>query len=116
MGDISQHFNRSEFACSCGCGFDTVDAGLIKALEEVRRHFDRPVSINSGCRCESHNRVVGGADSSQHLRGRAADIWVKDTPPHLVAELADQLDAGGVGDYGSFTHIDTRHGRSRWSG
>jgi hypothetical protein len=22
MGDIGKYFNRSEFACKCGCGFD----------------------------------------------------------------------------------------------
>lgn len=112
----SQHFKRAEFACKCGCGFDTVDYELVRLLESVRKHFDRPIKITSGCRCEAHNRVVGDSPGSQHLRGRAADIVVLGTPAHLVAELADQLGAGGVGTYDTFTHIDTRHGKARWNG
>ena len=67
MGDISKHFNRAEFACKDGCGFDTVDAELLAKLEEIREHFDQPVIINSACRCHDHNAVIGGTENSQHL-------------------------------------------------
>ena len=76
MGDLSEHFSREEMACKCGCGLDTVDAELLSLLEKIRAHFDRPITINSGCRCEAHNRAVGGSKNSQHLIGRAADIVV----------------------------------------
>lgn len=110
----SKYFKRDEFACKCGCGFDTIDFELVCLLDKIREHFDQPVTINSACRCEAHNRAVGGEAGSQHLRGRAADIVVKNIPPALVAELAELLEVGGLGDYESFTHIDTRHGRVRW--
>ena len=116
MGDLSEHFDRSEFACKCGCGFDTVDAELLEALELIRQHFDRPIVVNSACRCPAHNVAVGGGRNSQHLLGRAADILVHHTDPAIVAELARQMGIGGVGDYESFTHIDTRSGTARWSG
>ena len=74
------------------------------------------MTVTSACRCKSHNRVVGGSVGSQHLRGRAADIVVKNVAPEIVAELAKQMQVGGVGEYDSFTHIDTRHGQSRWNG
>lgn len=112
----SLYFSRSEFACKCGCGFDTVDAGLLSALDAIRAHFDRPVRVTSGCRCDAHNRAVGGSEGSQHKLGRAADIVVDSVPPELVAELADQMGLGGVGRYSHFTHIDTRAGVSRWHG
>ena len=115
MSDLSTHFSRSEMACKCGCGFDTCDAELLRILEEIRSHFDRPITINSACRCKSHNARVGGSDNSQHLYGRAADIVVAGVDPALVAELADQMDCGGVGEYDSFTHIDTRSNQiARW--
>ena len=116
MGDLSEHFSRHEFACKCGCGFDTVDAELLKVLEIIRNHFDRPITINSGCRCLRYNSRIGGANTSQHLLGRAADIDVKGIDPALVQELAVQLGVGGIGKYKTFTHIDTRVGHARWAG
>lgn len=112
----SRYFKRAELACKCGCGRDTIDYELVRALDDIREHFDRPVIVTSGVRCESHNRMVGGSAGSQHLLGRAADIIVYGTPPHIVADLAEQLGLGGVGRYDTFTHIDTRNGRRRWVG
>lgn len=127
MGDLSEHFNREEFACKgefCDChgAFNTVDSELLRILEVIRSHFDRPITINSACRCLGHNRAVGGAmpDSggfggSQHLYGRAADIVVDGIDPKLVYELADQMLVGGLGAYDTFTHIDTRtNQQARW--
>ena len=84
MSKLSKHFSRYEFACKCGCGFDTVDAELITVLEDIRGHFDRPVSINSAARCKEHNESIGGGKRSQHLLGKAADIVVKGIDPAVV--------------------------------
>jgi len=100
MGNVSQNFNRSEFACKCGCGFSTVDVDLIKVLEVVRRRFGKPITINSACRCEDHNKNIGGSYGSKHKQGIAADIVVKMPDRHrclgTVAVLADNLRAGLV--------------------
>ena len=114
MADLSEHFDRSEFACKCGCGFDTVDAGLLQALEAVRSHFDAAVYISSGCRCESWNLSSGGVDSSQHLLGRASDITVAGYLPEQVAIFAEAIGLGGIGRYETFTHIDSRNDKARW--
>lgn len=116
MGDISKHFDRSEFACKCGCGFDTVDVGLIDVLEKVRTYFDVPVIINSACRCDSHNRNEGGSDQSQHKLGRAADIVVNLVDSSIVQEflMSEYPDSLGIGCYDTFTHIDSRNGKGRW--
>jgi uncharacterized protein YcbK (DUF882 family) len=119
MGDISQNFSRVEFACKCGCGFDTVDTSTLEVLERVRAHFGAPVVVNSGCRCAEHNRAVGGAPNSQHVLARAADIRIKGVSPDRVYVYAGQElnGTGGLGRYGTFTHIDTRSiGPARWSG
>jgi uncharacterized protein YcbK (DUF882 family) len=110
----SPYFTRAEFHCSCGCGFDTVDYELIKILEYIRERFDRAVVVNSGCRCPDHNLAVGGSDNSQHLLGRAADIHITGIAPHLIAEAAEQCEAGGIGLYEGWVHIDTRVGYARW--
>ena len=113
---LSEHFNRSEFACKCGCGFDTVDAELILLLEEIRGTFHRPVVISSGSRCREYNAAVGGKQSSQHLLGRAADIVIHGTDPLDVQRYIDAAypDSYGLGRYTNFTHIDTRNKKARW--
>jgi uncharacterized protein YcbK (DUF882 family) len=109
MGGLSVHFSRSEFTCSCGCGYDTVDALLLEALEAIRGHFGVPVTITSAARCFNHNRDVGGARNSQHKKGRAADIQVKGISPQEVSDYAVSL-GFSVGNYLTFTHIDSRSG------
>ena len=115
MQKVSEHFLRHEMSCRDGCGFDTVDVGLINLLEAVRNHFGKPVIISSGCRCEAHNKAVGGSVKSQHLLGRAADIVVADTSPDAVATFLEVFGAQGIGRYPDFTHVDSRSGRvARW--
>lgn len=111
---ISANFKREEFACKCGCGFDTVDFMLLESLEAIRHNFDSPVTVNSGCRCVAHNEAVDGSSVSQHLVGRAADIVVEGKSPDAIAEYAESLGLS-VGRYATFTHVDTRtNGPSFW--
>lgn len=113
---ISPHFHRTEFACNCGCGFDTVDVDTLEILEAIRTHFGKPVIINSGCRCPDYNAKVGGAPNSQHTLGRAADIRVQGVEPSDVYDwLAANFPTASLGRYATFTHVDTRsHGPARW--
>jgi uncharacterized protein YcbK (DUF882 family) len=119
MGKISAHFNREEFTCSCGCGFDTVDTQLIQVLEDIRTHFGKPIIITSSARCVTHNKAIGGSARSQHTKGRAADIVVKDITRAAVHRYLTENYIGmyGIGKYEDFTHIDTRSGvPARWEG
>jgi uncharacterized protein YcbK (DUF882 family) len=45
-----------------------------RALDPVREMWGAPLIVNSGFRCPELNKAVGGAASSQHMRGEAADI------------------------------------------
>ncbi len=116
MAKLSAHFNRSEFECSCGCGFSTVDVALLRVLEEVREHFGKSTTINSAARCASHNEAIGGAAGSKHKLGIAADIVVSGVSP---SEVYDYIDSEypnyyGLGSYETFTHVDVREGKARW--
>ena len=118
MGDISKDFNRYEFSCQCGCGFNTVDVELIIVVQDVRDYFGQPVRINSGCRCPKHNAAIGGSKNSQHLFGKAADIVVLgvfawDVDEYLKDKYPDKY---GIGRYSGWTHIDVRAGKARWKG
>ncbi len=118
MVRLSLNFFRKEFECPCGCGFDTVDAELIKVLQDLRDAFGKGVRINSGCRCNEYNKQIGGSKKSQHVLGRAADIAVNDTPPSAVYEYLNSKypNLYGLGKYSSFVHIDTRKSKARWKG
>ena len=111
-----EHFNRSEFACKCGCGFDVVDFELAEVLDLLRDHFDAPVYVHSGCRCKIHNAAIGGKPNSQHQLGKAADIVVAHISPEIVSQylLSRYKDRYGIGRYVRFTHIDVRTKRARW--
>ena len=114
---FNEYFNRSEFRCKCGCGWDVVDVFLLQILTQVRTHFDAPVRITSGCRCARYNATIPGAGTrSQHTLGKAADIQVKNTPPRMVADWIDAhySQTLGIGRYKDWTHVDVRPMRARW--
>ena len=91
---------------------------LAEYLEKVRQVFDeRSISINSGYRPPDVNKAVKGASNSQHLYGTAVDIVVNGVPPTQVfAKLnAWHGSRGGLGKGATFTHLDLRGYRSRFS-
>jgi len=113
---LNLYFSRDEFACKDGCGFDVVDAELLQVLTDLREHFQSPVIVKSGCRCEQHNARIKGSPNSQHLLGKAADIAVTNTP---ASEVQDYLlrvypNTYGIGKYSIWTHIDVRPEKARW--
>ena len=105
------HFKDSEFACKCGCGFCKPDPRLIAGLEKLRTKLgDKPIIINSGCRCKTHNAKVGGAPNSLHTKGTAADIRVNGVTPSQVARIARTIECfkrSGIIWYDKgWTHLD----------
>ena len=113
---LAPSFNAREFRCRDGTDTVMVDEALTVVLQCIREHF--------GYRTAAHNAVVGGAKSSQHLLGRAADIRVPGVSVEDVAAYAESLmpDWGGVGRYPvkagratGWVHVDTRANKSRWT-
>lgn len=47
---------------------------LAKQLQIIRDAYQKPIIISSGFRCDKLNELAGGAKTSQHLTGAAADI------------------------------------------
>lgn len=61
-------------------------------LEPVRMQFG-PTVITSGYRCARLNRAIGGAVSSQHVRGEAADFeCVRASNLEVAAWIRDMLE------------------------
>lgn len=115
---LSDNFRVKEFACEDGSDVIFIAPALVTILQKVRTHFGKAVTINSAYRTPTHNKKVGGAAYSQHLYGTAADIVVKGVAPKTVAAYVEKLmpKKGGIGIYGTFTHVDVREVRSRWNG
>jgi len=63
----------SEFACPC-CGNNLIQTNTFTQLLKAREIAGVPFRINSGYRCEAHNREVGGTEDSSHIKGYAADL------------------------------------------
>lgn len=114
---VSEHFNVHEFKCKAKTNNNIVfiDDELIQLLEDIRKHFAKPVHINSAYRTPEWNKQVSGTSNSYHMYGMAADIWVSGVATNVVARYASELldDHGGVILYSNFVHIDVRKDKYR---
>jgi len=76
----------------------------------------QPLRVDSGYRTPAtHADAEGAAVHSRHLAGQAADFTVEGIPNAVLAKLAWRFDAGGVGVYPTFVHVDTGPVRT-WAG
>ena len=96
-----------------GCE-ENLEALVEEVLEPARAAYGKPIIVNSGYRCSIHNAVVGGASSSQHMRGEAADLRIEGTPEKLARVIV----ANGKWDqlilYPTFVHVSwKRNGANR---
>lgn len=109
MGDLSGHFDSSEFLHTDSGLDNTPDSPVIydrlvkvaQALECIRSLLGCPIHINSGYRSDAVNKKAGGSETSAHHLGLAADIipvgldlldaFRRIAADPLVQRVADQL-------------------------
>lgn len=118
---LSKNFKVREFRCKDGSDPIFIDSELVEVLQKIRTHFGKAVNINSAFRTASHNAKQKNASHySQHLYGRAADIWIADVSVDTLAAYIETLlpNRGGIGRYynDKFVHVDVRTAKSRWRG
>lgn len=125
MDYITPHFLKKEVACRC-CGVANVSGRFMQALEDFRVHIDRPVLLNSVCRCPIHNRIVGGAPKSFHIstaatEACAGDLRIKKMSCFEIMEKLEEWDINniftgrGIYPADNFIHLDTGPSRTRVS-
>ena len=121
---LTNNFSLSEFQCKCGCKMPADVEENIKELADnlqVLRDVIGRIDLTNAYRCKEHNADVGGATDSQHIKGKAADIKSSTLNPSEIASVVDDLmkiewfKIGGIGIYNTFTHVDIRGYKARWS-
>ena len=117
---LTDNFFRWEFACRCGCGFNSVDYELLTRLQEIRNELGHAITVNSGSRCLTHNTNEKGATNSYHLYSKAADIWSQAVSAARLYDLIDEMfpTRYGLIKHRNFVHFDVRLGTLRsfdWS-
>lgn len=70
---------------------DNLERLALKVLQPIRDEYGHGISINSAYRCEALNRKVGGAKTSQHLTGEAADISCSATSKADLFRLIERM-------------------------
>ncbi|SPO54239.1 Peptidase M15 [Pseudomonas sp. JV551A1] len=92
---ISPHFTLDEMTVSQLAAREGLDNNppaearanlqlLCNSLEQVRALFGAPVIVSSGYRSPAVNQRIGGARTSKHLQGLAADFTVFGLSPREV--------------------------------
>ncbi len=90
-----------------------VDVGVLDLLCRIKDRYGERTQIHviSGYRSRAYNELLRRqghhvAGGSYHLRGLAVDFIVPGVRSHELFKAARSLEAGGVGYYPEFVHID----------
>lgn len=75
------NFSLEEFKCECGGKYCTgypayLSKDLLDNIQALRDHYDMPMTITSGMRCQKYNdSLVGSISNSRHIKGKAVDFY-----------------------------------------
>ena len=79
-----KHFKLTEFKCKCGGKYCTgypavVSRSLVTKVDKKLRPKYGAMTITSGLRCVTWNRLQGGVSGSRHPLGKALDFQCKES-------------------------------------
>jgi uncharacterized protein YcbK (DUF882 family) len=102
-----KNFKIGEFTCPT-CGKAQMDGNFLAMLDRARDVAGVPFKINSGYRCEAHNRKIGSREQNcAHTKGRAVDIQAIDSTTRFrIVEAALQVGFSRIGVASTFIHLD----------
>jgi uncharacterized protein YcbK (DUF882 family) len=106
-----KYFTENELRCKCGCGELAINDLFIARMEALREYLGFPFIVNSYFRCEKHNKNIGGAKNSYHLKGQAMDIKAKGIEALKLIESARDFAFAGIIIYKTFIHLDIRENK-----
>lgn len=92
---------------------DNLGKLCVKLLQPLRTSYGEAFIINSGFRNQQLNQAVGGVPTSQHTKGQAADVHVKE-PRKLLARLLELgLEFDQAILYPTFLHLSYNSANNR---
>jgi zinc D-Ala-D-Ala carboxypeptidase len=100
-------FSPREIACK-GTGSILINEDALDKLQALRDKLGIPMLVTSAYRSPEHNKRVGGAKNSYHMKGNAFDIRMENQDPHAFELAAREVGFRGIGYYPKqgFMHID----------
>lgn len=127
---LSNNFDLAEFVKSdtaTRMGIDNTPAFqeveniarlVVNVLQPLRNAYGKPITVNSGYRCQALNKAVGGSPTSSHMKGEAADITAGSKEENkvlfeLVKKLNLSFDQLIEEKEFSWVHISYRKGNNR---
>lgn len=111
---LTKNFKLSELCCPCCWSFNMPD-WMLEKIQAVRDDFGFNMQITSACRCESHNRAVGGEVESRHLSGLAIDVKCNQNGLRkLLIKAAEKNGVTGIGIGKTFLHFDWDKREACW--
>ena len=111
MAQDTKNFKVSEFACK-HCGENKIDQKVLNMAQELRDYLGVAVRVNSGYRCEVHNKNIGGVKNSKHVLGKACDLACELGSAKMFQAVKELREQGKLQDldycikYKTFIHID----------
>ena len=108
-------FSPQEIACR-GTGKLMVVPDALDKLQALRDLVGKPMIVNSGYRSPEHNRAVGGAKNSMHMKGIAFDVRMDNHNPAEYIAAARSVGFTAIGTYPrqNFVHVDARGSAASW--
>lgn len=108
------------FRCSKTGKVMEIDRDLYVLLDRIATRLgaaERPYVLQSGYRSPRYNSMLrrrqrGVARDSFHVHGMAADVRISGVSLRDLSYTARELNAGGVGRYSRFIHLDVGPARS----
>ena len=88
-------------------------------LDQLRHYTKRPIRLISSFRSKEYNKIVGGTRNSTHKVNQAIDFQMDGMSPNAAFNALLRMRkagcfVGGIGQYSTFTHVDTRDSIATW--
>ena len=126
---LSDHFKLGEFLRSrtaevhhipnipLKCHITALQNLCMRCLEPLRQALGLPIFVSSGYRCPQVNTLAGGAPTSQHLKGEAADITIPKVHrpfAHGTDEQIARLIFSYAQQYADYDQLILEHQGQKW--
>lgn len=115
---VSKYFTALEMRCRCNrvdCDAIPMKQEFLSKLDKMREIYGRALKPTSAARCSYWNKIIGGAELSQHLVSNACDFYfLKNSDLQEAIIAANKSGMMGIGTGKSLLHVDNRENPARW--